>query len=267
MSASVLTGPRRLSAPSVALALRALRLTLRRPQFLIPLFLMPSIFLAVNTGGLSATTRLPGFPETSSFLAFQLPAAMVQSLMLSGLQAGIAVALEIESGFFDRIVTAPVPRLAIVAGRLMAAAVLGAGQVLFFLLLGLVFGADMAGGAPGFVVVVILGALAAVAFAAIGLAIAFRARQASIVQGLFPFVFAVLYLSSAFFPQELLAPPADTISAINPLSYIAEGLRTPIAFGMEWVPILEGFFVTFGVIAVASAAAVAGMRWRLADAA
>ena len=255
-----------MSAPSIALALRALRLTLRRPQFLIPLFLMPSIFLAVNVGGLTATTRLPGFPETTSFLAFQLPAAMVQSLMLSGLQAGIAVSLEIESGFFDRIVTAPVPRLAIVAGRLMAAAVLGAGQVTFFLLVGVVFGADMAGGPAGAVIVIILGALAGVAFAAIGLAIAFRARQASIVQGLFPFVFAVLYLSSAFFPEELLQPPADTIAAINPLSYIAGGLRAPIAFGLDAAPIIEGLVVTAGVIVVASLLAVAGLRWRLADA-
>lgn len=254
-------------APSLALARRALRLTLRRPQFLIPLFLMPSIFLAVNTGGLAATTRLPGFPETSGFLDFQLPAAMVQSLMLAGLLTGIAVSLEIESGFFDRIVTAPVPRLAIVAGRLLAAGVLGAVQVSFFLVGGMLFGASVAGGVIGALLVVLLGALGGVAFAAIGLAIAFRARQASIVQGLFPFVFAVLYLSSAFFPRELLGPPADTISAVNPLSYIADGLRAPIAFGLEAVPILEGLAVSIGVIVVASGLAVAALRWRLADAA
>ncbi|MDQ8044512.1 MAG: ABC transporter permease [Solirubrobacteraceae bacterium] len=254
-------------APSLALGLRAIRLTLRRPQFLIPLFLMPSIFLAVNTGGLAATTRLPGFPPTTNFLSFQLPAAMVQSLMLSGLQAGIAVALEIESGFFDRLITAPVPRLAIVAGRLIAAAALGAIQVAFFVVGGLLFGAQIAGGILGVLLVIVLGSLAATAFAAIGMAIAFRARQASVVQGMFPFVFAVLYLSSAFFPRKLLSSPADSISALNPLSYIADGLRTPIAFGLHGAPIVEGFAVTFGVIAVASLLAVAGLRWRLADAA
>ncbi len=253
-------------APSLALGQRALRLTFRRPQFLIPLFLMPSIFLAVNTGGLASTTRLPGFPETSGFLDFQLPAAMVQSLMLSGLQAGIAVALEIESGFFDRLITAPVARLSIVAGRLIAAAVLAVVQVAFFLVVGLVFGAQVAAGVGGAVLVLVLGSLAAVAFAAIGMAIAFRARQASVVQGMFPFVFAILYLSSAFFPRELLGSPADSISAWNPLSYMADGLRTPIAFGLEWTPILEGFAVTGAVIVVASLLAVAGLRWRLSDA-
>ena len=253
-------------APSLALARRALLLTFRRPQFLVPLFLMPSIFLAVNTGGLAATTRLDGFPETSGFLDFQLPAAMVQSLMLAGLQAGIAVALEVESGFFDRLITAPVPRLAIVAGRLMAAAVLGVVQVSFFLIAGLLFGAEIAGGVIGVLLVLLLGSLGAVAFAAIGLAIAFRARQASIVQGLFPFVFAVLYLSSAFFPRELLSSPADSISMFNPLSYIADGLRTPIAFGLSGTPIIEGLLVSLGVIAVAGLLAVASLRWRLADA-
>lgn len=254
-------------AASLALAARALRLTLRRPQFLIPLFLMPSIFLAVNTGGLASTSRLEGFPATAGFLDFMLPAAIVQSLMLSGLQAGIAVALEIESGFFDRLITAPVARLAIVAGRMIAAAALGAVQVTFFLVVGALFGVEIAGGFLGVVLVLALGSLAAVGFAALGMTIAFRARQASIVQGLFPFVFAVLYLSSAFFPRALLSSPADSISRFNPLSYIADGLRGPIAFGLDSAPIVEGFAVAIALIVVASGLAVASLRWRLRDAA
>lgn len=254
-------------AASLALGIRAVRLTLRRPQFLIPLFLMPSIFLAVNTGGLASTQRLPGFPAASGFLDFMLPAAIVQSLMLSGLQAGIAVALEIESGFFDRLITAPVARLAIVAGRLNAAAVLGLVQVVFFLVVGALFGANFAGGFVGVLLVLVMGSLAAVAFAALGMTIAFRARQASIVQGLFPFVFVVLYLSSAFFPRALLTSPADAISRFNPLSYMADGLRGPIAYGLDATPIIEGFGVTIAVIVIASGLAVASLRWRLRDAA
>jgi ABC-2 type transport system permease protein len=76
----------------------------------------------------------------------------------------------------------------------------------------------------------------------------------------------VLYLSSAFFPRKLLSSPANSISALNPLSYIADGLRTPIAFGLHGGPILDGFLVTLAVIAVASLLAVAGLRWRLSDA-
>lgn len=252
-------------APSLALTRRALRLTARRPQFLIPLFLMPSIFLAVNTGGLAATQELDGFPETAGFLDFQLAAAMVQSLMLAGLQSGIAVSLEIESGFFDRLVTAPVPRSALVAGRLLAAFVLGLVQVSYFLLVGWLFGASVQGGIAGVLLVLMLGGLSGMAFAVIGLSIAFRARQASIVQGLFPFVFVVLYLSSAFFPRTLLQSPADTISQLNPLSYLAEGLRTPIVFGLDAAPIVEGFAVAVAVIVIGAIVASRVLNRRLAN--
>ena len=46
-----------LSRVSLALARRALRNPLRRPQFLAPLVIFPSLFLAVNVGGLHRTHR------------------------------------------------------------------------------------------------------------------------------------------------------------------------------------------------------------------
>ncbi len=112
----------------------------------------------------------------------------------------------------------------------MAAFVLALAQVSYFLLVGWIFGASVQGGVPGVMLVLLLGGLSGMAFASIGLSIAFRARQASIVQGLFPFVFVVLYLSSAFFPRSLLQEPASTMRRLNPLSYLADGLRTPIVF-------------------------------------
>ena len=60
--------------------------------------------------------------------------------------------------------------------------------------------------------------IAGVGFGAIGQAIALRARSASTVQGIFPLVFVVLFVSSAFFPRGLLASPIDVIARFNPLS-------------------------------------------------
>ena len=93
----------------VALARRALVNAFRRPQFLAPLLIFPTLFLAVNTGGLNRTTDLPGFPQVDGFLDFQLAGAITQSLLLGGVSAGIALALEIEGGFFDRLVASPLP--------------------------------------------------------------------------------------------------------------------------------------------------------------
>src|SRR3954463_12947454 len=164
---------------SFALARRALRNTFRRPQFMAPLVAFPTLFLAVNVGGLHRSTDLPGFPHVHGFLDFQLAAALTQSLLLGGIAQGLAAALEIELGFFDRLAAAPIPRVAIVLGRLGAAAVIAAGQVVYFLLLGLVFGAHIAGGVPGAVLTLVLGIVAGTGFGALGVALALRARSAS----------------------------------------------------------------------------------------
>jgi hypothetical protein len=165
--------------------------------------------------------RAAGLPEVDGFLDFQLAAAMTQSLLLGGVATGIATALEIEGGFFDRLVSSPVPRLALVLGRLVAAAIISAAQIVYFLVVGLVFGASIAGGIPGALVVLLIGVVAGVGFGAIGQAIALRARSASTVQGIFPLVFVILFVSSAFFPMDLLESPLDAVARYNPLSYVA----------------------------------------------
>lgn len=248
---------------SLALMRRALRNAFRRPQFLAPLVIFPTLFLAVNTGGLQATTGLPGFPEVRGFLDFQLASAICQSTMLGGVSAGIAMALDIEAGFFDRLVVSPIPRTAIVMGRVAAAGVLGALQALWFLAIGFIFGAEMAAGPGGALVVVALGVIAALAFGSFGVLIALRARSASTVQGIFPLVIVALFLSSAFFPAELLSSPADVIAKYNPISFVAEGLREPIAFGWDATVILEGFAAGIGLAAIGIALAISALRGRL----
>jgi ABC-2 type transport system permease protein len=75
--------------------------------------------------------------------------------------------------------------------------------------------------------------LAATAFGGIGAALAIRAGRASVVQGIFPLVFVILFLSSAFFPRALMKEPASTIAAWNPLSLIADGVRHQVIYGVS----------------------------------
>jgi ABC-2 type transport system permease protein len=251
---------------SLALARRSLMGALRRPQFLAPLVVFPSLFLAINTGGLHRTTGLPGFPHVGGFLDFQLAAAITQSLLLGGVAQGIGTALEIEGGFFDRLVASPIPRVSIVLGRVLAGSAIAAGQVAWFLALGLIFGASIAGGVAGVVVVLAIGILAGTGFAALGVVLALRARNASTVQGIFPLVFVVLFVSSAFFPRHLLSHPADWVAAYNPLSYIADGMRNPIISSVSATPVLEGLAAAAGLTAAFVALAVMSLRGRLRDA-
>ncbi len=250
----------------VALARRALVNSLRRPQFLAPLVIFPTLFLAINVGGLGATRALQGFPSVDGFLDYQLAAAILQSLLLGGVSAGIATALDIEGGFFDRLVASPTPRAALVLGRVLAASVIAAFQVLYFIVLGYAFGATVQGGVLGILCVLVIGIVAGTGFGAIGVLIALRSRSASTVQGIFPLVFVVLFISSAFFPLELLSSPADVVAQYNPLSFIAEGMREPIAFSNAAGPMLEGLIAAATVAVAAIGLSIMALRGKLRDA-
>ena len=203
-----------------ALGVRSVRQTFRRPQLMAPIIVFPTLLLAVQTGGAAAALDLPGFPPVDSFLQFMLAGAMMQSVLLAGNSGGIALAVDIEMGFTDRLFAAPISRYAIVLGRLMGTAALGAFAGLWFLLIGVIFGAPIEDGVPGALLALVLVVLTSMAMGGIGASIALRTGSASVVQGLFPLVFVVLFLSSAFFPQSLMVEPAKTIADYNPLSFI-----------------------------------------------
>ncbi|MEX0993481.1 MAG: ABC transporter permease [Solirubrobacterales bacterium] len=237
-----------------ALGRRSLRQAFRRPMFFAPVFVFPSLFLAVNTGGAGAAVDLPGFPAVHGFLDFQLAGAIVQSAMLSAVSAGTSLALDIETGFMDRLMAAPISRLSVVLGRLSANVVLGFMVGVWFLGLGLIFGAHIEGGVAAVALVILLSGLTAGAFGWIGAALALRAGRVSVVQGMFPLVFVILFLSSAYFPQALLEQPAKAVANVNPMSYIADGLREPVIANITGA-------VTLECLAGIAIVALVGMLW------
>ncbi len=222
-----------------ALGARSVRQTMRRPQLVAPIIVFPSLLLGIQTGGAGSAVDLPQFPPVQSFLAFMLAGAMVQSTLLAGNSGGIALALDIEMGFTDRLLAAPVSRFSLVLGRLAGTTILGAFTAIWFIVVGLVFGVDIKEGILGAVVVVVLVALSALAFGGLGAAIALKSGRVSVVQGLFPLVFVILFLSTAFFPVNLILEPAASVAEYNPLSFIVDGVRDPITFGFSGTDMLQ----------------------------
>jgi ABC-2 type transport system permease protein len=246
-----------------ALGARSIRQTFRRPQLISPIVVFPTLLLAIQTGGAGAGIELPGFPPVQSFLQFMLAGAMMQSMMLAGNSGGIAFAVDIEMGFTDRLFAAPIPRFAIVLGRLAGTAALGLFAAIWFLAIGLIFGAEIEGGVAGALLATALITASALAIGGIGAAIALRSGSASVVQGLFPLVLVVLFLSSAFFPQSLMIEPAKTIAEYNPLSFIVEGVREPIVSGIDLTQTLEAVAAIAGIIVLGLLLSASALRHRL----
>jgi ABC-2 type transport system permease protein len=246
-----------------ALGLRSVKQTFRRPQLMAPIIVFPTLLLAIQTGGAGSAVHLPGFPPVDSFLQFMLAGAMMQSLMLAGNSGGIALAVDIEMGFTDRLFASPISRYAIVLGRLAGTAALGALSAVWFLVLGMIFGAPIEEGIAGALVAIALVTLSAIAIGGIGAAVALRTGSSSVVQGMFPFVFVVLFLSSAFFPQNLMLEPAKTIADYNPLSFIVDGIRDSIVFGFSSSVMLDAVLSVLGIATLGLLMSAAALRRRV----
>jgi ABC-2 type transport system permease protein len=246
-----------------ALGLRSVRQTFRRPQLMAPIIVFPSLLLAIQTGGAGRATQLAGFPAVHGFLDFMLAGAMLQSVMLAGNSGGIALATDIEMGFTDRLLAAPIPRYAIVLGRLVGTAALALVAAIWFISIGLIFGAQIQAGLLGALIVVALVILAGIAFGSIGAAVALRAGKSSVVQGLFPLVFVILFLSTAFFPLNLLLQPAASVAQYNPLSIVVDGIREPIAFTLSGGDVAAAVATLAGIIALGFALSALAFRGRV----
>jgi ABC-2 type transport system permease protein len=226
------------------------RQTLRRPQLAAPLIVFPSALLAIQTAGAARAVNLPGFPQVDNFLSFMLAGAMVQSVMLSGNSGGIAFAIDIESGFTDRLFAAPISRYSVVLGRLAATGTLGLFIAVYYIAIGLIFGASFKEGVLAAIWITVLIIGACLAFGSIGAAIALRSNSASVVQGLFPLVFVVLFLSDAFFPANLMLDPAGWVAKYNPLSFIVNGIREPSISGWNLTDELKAIASVIGIAAL-----------------
>lgn len=244
---------------------RSVRQTLRRPQLVSPIIVFPTLLLAVQTGGAGGAVNLPAFPDVDGFLDFMLAGAMIQSALLAGNSGGIAMAVDIESGFTDRLLAAPISRFAIVLGRLAGTAALGLLSAAWYIVLGLAFGARIEEGIVGVALMVVLVVLASIAFGTLSAALALKTGSASVVQGMFPLVFVILFLSSAFFPSDLMLEPAASIAEFNPLSFVVEGIRDPVVSTLTPSDLAAAFAAVLGVGALGLALSSLALRSRLAS--
>jgi ABC-2 type transport system permease protein len=192
-----------------------------------------------------------------------LAGAIVQSVMMTGNSGAIAFAIDMEMRFTDRLYAAPISRSSVVLGRLIATAALGAIIAVYFIVLGLIFGASIHEGVLAVIWIVVLTAVSAMAFGAIGAAIALRSNSASVVQGIFPLVFVILFLSDAFFPANLMLEPASWIAQYNPFSFIVNGIRDPIISGWSATTELKAIAAVIGIGTLGFGLCGLAMRSRL----
>jgi ABC-2 type transport system permease protein len=234
-----------LAARQVAsLAGRSIVRTSRQPALVIFPLVFPLLLLAVNSGGLRAATRLPGFP-TDSFLAFALAVPFVQGALLASTNANVEMARDVQTGFLNRLALTPVRALTLLVGQLGGLIVVAVIQAAIYLTVGLVAGVHPASGVAGSLLLLLLSALIALAFGAFGSWAALRTGSTEAVNGLFPAFFVFLFISSMNMPRNLVEIDWFRWAAtLNPVSYLIEAVRSLIIVGWDWEALALGFGIS-----------------------
>ncbi len=247
------------------IARRACRSVFREPEFFIPALITPVFFFVVNIGALQDVAEggaaLAG--QQLDFKAFQLPVAII--FAVTGVSRASSLVIDIQDGYFDRLLLTPVRRPALLLG-LMAADLMA---VLMLAVpvtaLGLVLGVRFETGILGILVFLLYGALWGLAFAGFPYAIALKTGNPAAVNSSFVLFFPFAFLTTSFLPKEALTGWLSTIATYNPVTYVLEGLRSLITEGWVWEDLGTGLLAILGVTVVSFGLASAAMRGRISQ--
>ena len=248
---------------ALEVARRSVLQTLRQPAMVLPPVLFPLVLMGINVGGLDAATLLPGFP-TDNYLNFAIAFPFIQGSLFASINAGSALARDVENGFLRRLALTPMVRGALLLGNLAGVMVVSFFSALVYLAVGFAAGLHVEAGVAGVAVLLVLAMLIALAFASLGALIGLRTGSGEAVQGVFPLFFVAVFLSSSSLPRELIEQDwFRTIATWNPVSYLFEGLRSLVIFGWDFEALALAFGLAAAIIALGVAGAAAALRTRL----
>jgi ABC-2 type transport system permease protein len=247
-----------------ALARRSVLGTLRQPQVWLPGLVFPMFIAAVNTASMGrAPEAIPSFPDVRSLLDFLLVASITQSVLFGGLTAGSDTATDIQTGFFDRLLASPVSRTSILVGRLAGASVTGALQAVVFMVVYGAFGVRLAGGLAAAGLLIVYAMVLALVIGGFAAMLALRTGSAEAVQNVFPLTFIGLFISSAFFPTEVMSGVYRTLAEANPISWMIDGMRHQVIVGLDLGEAVGSLAVTAAAAALAIYGAHRALQARL----
>jgi ABC-2 type transport system permease protein len=238
---------------------RAVRSTLRDPESVIPAIIIPVFFYAVNIGALAPLTEdaAPGF----SYKAFMVPSAVI--FAVTGISRASALVLDIQGGYFDRLLMTPVRRLALLVGLMVADFLLVCTLTLGVVVMGLSVGVRFETGVPGIAAFVLLGGAWGLAFTGLPYAIALKTGNPAAVNSSWLLFFPFSFLTTAFVPKEALSGWFSRVADFNPVTYLFVGMRALIDDGWDGGDLAQAAAAIVGVGVVCIGMAVLALRGRV----
>jgi ABC-2 type transport system permease protein len=217
--------------PALSLCRRELVRFLRQRHRIIGALATPIVFWLLIGGGMGRSFRGPGVSDAGgNYLQFFFPGTILMILLFTAIFSTISIIEDRREGFLQSVLVAPVPRMAIVLGKVLGGTVLAFGQALLFLLLAPTVGIHPP--IAGLALAALMMAILAFSLTALGFCIAWRMNSTQGFHAIMNlFLMPLWFLSGALFPAEGAMGGLKWIMRLNPLSYGLTGLREAIYWG------------------------------------
>jgi ABC-2 type transport system permease protein/oleandomycin transport system permease protein len=247
-------------ADSRVMAARQLRKVLRRPMFVVYLFVQPVIFVLLFRyvfGGAIKTGPV-------SYVDYLLPGIIVMTAIFGALTTGLGLTEDLKAGVVDRFRSLPIARSAVLIGRTAADLATNTVTLIVMLVIGVVVGFRPS--EPVYKVVLAFALVLAFAyvFSWISAYIGLVVRDPETAQSVgFIWVFPLVFASSAFVPTSSMPGVVHTFADVNPVTLTVNAARaltighadalSPTLGTLAWLTGLLIVFIPLSVRAFRSA--------------
>jgi ABC-2 type transport system permease protein len=210
--------------PAFTLWWRELVRFYRQRSRVVGVIASPLVFWVVLGSGFGTSFRSGNAPGQQHYLEYFYPGTLIMIVLFTSIFTMMSVIEDRKEGFLLSVLVAPVPRSAIVLGKVLGGTTLAAAQGLIFLLFAPLVGVRI--GFVPFLLVALTIFLVSFALTALGFAIAWPMDSTSAFHAIINlFLIPLWLLSGALFPLSGASGWLRVVMRINPLTYGVEALR------------------------------------------
>lgn len=194
------------------------------PTALITRAVQPALWLLIFG---QVFTRLRAVPTGDlRYIDFMVPGILAQSILFLSIFHGISVIWERDLGIVHKLLVSPVPRAALVLGKGLSGGVRSFFQAVIVILLALLLGVRLNFHPLALGGMILMLTLGASLFSTFSLVIACIVKTRERFMGIGQVLTMPLFFASnALYPVSLMPDWLQTISRLNPLTYLVESLR------------------------------------------
>jgi len=213
--------PAGFAATTLGIARRTVLRNVRTPQVFVLGMVQGAMFLLIFRYVFGGAIPIGGI----RYVDFLVPGFVGTGVLFSGMTASIGAAEDLAEGLFDRLRSLPVPRLAVVSGRVVADTALGAIGLAVTTIVGFAVGFRTSAAILSLLAAIGLCLIASFAFTWLFVWLGIMAGTPQGAQGIGLLVFPFTFVSSAFVPVESMPGWMQPVAEQQPLTQLVNAVR------------------------------------------